>query len=468
MSKKGGKAAPAEKPVIAHLTVKVLSGHSLPNVDTGVLGDVSDPYVKVSLGAVTKKTPTIDNNLNPVWSKDNEFSFEVTSLSDKLEFEVFDEGKLRDRTIGKTSVFLKGLQTETTIQMREKLEGAASGELAFEVLLEPVYQKIDFEAEKQRLTKLIVAASEKAPQKVAPYLKQAAPILATLVVSFMTALPYILKVANMFNKIIEKMPENILYASIGCVVCFFGGIFPATIAAAEAWMLCGGTKAVEALKDLYTESVKALVATKKDDGVDANNDGIPDVDQIGSQELLVRKVSLVAKTIDPAKVNAAVGCLFTGWLGVLATLQIRFARTITLGQVIGDCLYKVASHAEPLINSFVPEEYHKWTEVAVRWACKVTAISVAWWIERVISAFHSAIRGGLLFARHLLAFCNEKGYLKFEDHNKSYLDEMIGWSIAAFGFVLQFMLGFSAPFPLNVVLFPLTVLETFVIWSVSA
>jgi hypothetical protein len=57
---------------------------------------------------------------------------------------------------------------------------------------------------------------------------------------------------------------------------------------------------------------------------------------------------------------------------------------------------------EPAMKLVVPEDYHKWIPVTVGWACKSLGMSVAWFIQRVVSAFTSAIRGGLMCVRHLM------------------------------------------------------------------
>jgi len=49
-----------------------------------------------------------------------------------------------------------------------------------------------------------------------------------------------------------------------------------------------------------------------------------------------------------------------------------------------------------------------------------------------------------------------------ENDEDTYLDEILGWSLAAIGFYFQYTLGFSVPFPLNIVLFPLQITESMI------
>ena len=47
------------------------------------------------------------------------------------------------------------------------------------------------------------------------------------------------------------------------------------------------------------------------------------------------------------------------------------------------------------------------------------------------------------------------------DPDESYLDEAVGYSLAAVGFLFQIFNGFSLPFPLNLIFLPLTIVEWF-------
>lgn len=323
------------------------------------------------------------------------------------------------------------------------------------------------EAEAKRLTKIIEELGSKVPAKVSPYVKMAAPYLAMAWIYFMIALPYIITTVSKAQELCAQLPEKIVYALVGFCVCFFGGVFPATIAAVEAWHLCGGDEAMECCKTLYAEFQKVHAASGKDDAKDLDGDGVPDVLQMAPKDLVMHKARLALKAVNPETVSDGVVGLYTGWVGVLAILKIQFAKTVTLGEKIGEKLYEPASRLEPTICGMVPEEYQKWVPCVVRWSCKLSAISMAWMVSRVISAFHSAIRGGLLFGRYLVDYLHEKGYLKV-DSSGGYTDEAIGWAVALCGLLFQFACGFGVPFPFNLVLWPLQLVESFIVWSVAS
>ena len=53
------------------------------------------------------------------------------------------------------------------------------------------------------------------------------------------------------------------------------------------------------------------------------------------------------------------------------------------------------------------------------------------------------------------------------DPETSYFDEAVGYSLAACGVLWQLSTAFSAPFPLNLVLLPLEIVEWLLRWQIS-
>lgn len=321
--------------------------------------------------------------------------------------------------------------------------------------------------EKARYQKMIEAASDKAPEKVRPYIKKVAPFIALAIVYVEIAMPYVVQGMKKAKELYDLLPETLLYAIIGFCMCFFGGVFPASIAAVEAWSVCGGKEAIKDVQKLYSEITKAGDASKKDDDVDADGDGVADVNQIDSKALLQRKTMVVLKAIDPDSCSGALTGLYTGWIGVLAVLKIQFAKTVTLGNAIGDRMFSLTMKLAPALDAAVPEEYKKWVPAVIKWVCKAIAITLAWWIQRVISAFHSSIRGGLMFSRGIVNFLHQKGHISFSDED-SEIDEYAGWAVAAVGFLFQLWMRFGAPFPFNILLLPVSFVEAFIVYSVGS
>ena len=93
-------------------------------------------------------------------------------------------------------------------------------------------------------------------------------------------------------------------------------------------------------------------------------------------------------------------------------------------------------------------------------------VSIAWTVERILSAFHSAMRGGLLFSRNILSYLGEMNYVQI-NHEETLLDEAVGYGLALVGLFFQLSFGFGLPFPLNILLFPFTIAEYILIALVN-
>lgn len=319
--------------------------------------------------------------------------------------------------------------------------------------------KGEFLVDAERWKKILLAAKDKCPKQVQPYVDKAAPILAYVFVAILWLVPYIVKAIEFVADLISKVPENILYGALGFLVCFFGGVFPATIAAVEAWELYGGRQAVDDVKVIYQELGKAKKASDEDDKTLSK-------DESGKQ-LLEHKLHIVLTEVDPGKIYSAAGDLAAGWVGVIATLKVKFARVISLGAVVGKLLYeKGLIHIEPLVKKVVPEEYHKWVSVVLQMICKAWAIHICWFVQRFVEAIHSATRGGHMFGAFVNQLLKDKGIkLPFSDH---VVDIGVTWGLAAFGLLFQFSRMFSLPFPLNILLWPIQIIEGIVVWSIMS
>jgi hypothetical protein len=256
----------------------------------------------------------------------------------------------------------------------------------------------------------------------------------------------------------------------------------------------GGRKTVvEAVSDLAEEAMIIIEESKKDDKEDKNKDGVKDVDQITKKEYMTRKTKLVLKKMNPEKVDKAIAAMYRVWLAVIAVLTIQFARTISLALTISDFLrMPVDRFIAPTINIVMPADYKKWVPIVLGWyvgACflslvtgwglqcrdclhiallspflhgsfiihritKSIAISIAWYLQTIISAFSSALAGGLMMARALFDFGIERGWFS-GSHEDTPVDEFASYLFAALGFYFQYSIRFDVPFPFNLLLWPL-------------
>lgn len=145
----------------------------------------------------------------------------------------------------------------------------------------------------------------------------------------------------------------------------------------------------------------------------------------------------------------------------------QFAKTIALANSISHIVEKPAEKfILPHLEKLLDPEYKKWAKPVMSYTIKSCAVSVAWTIQRVISAFHSAMRGGLMFSRNILQYLSKMGYIQI-NHEETVLDEVVGYSMALLGLYCQLRYAFSLPFPLNVILFPFTIMEYILIGMVN-
>lgn len=177
-------------------------------------------------------------------------------------------------------------------------------------------------------------------------------------------------------------PELLLPSLIGIIMCFFGGSYMTLIAAVEAYRLCGYEQSLKCLRNIAEDSQKFASAYREDDVKDDNHDGIADVLQISKQDLVKRKALLFFRTIDPIRLSEALHGLNSGFLAVVATLKLQFAKAITLGHAIGTIIERPAlQYIVPTVDNILPSEYKKWAVPIVSYTMKSMAISLAWFLQ---------------------------------------------------------------------------------------
>eukprot|EP00928_Gymnodinium_smaydae_P008232 TRINITY_DN12992_c0_g1_i1.p1 TRINITY_DN12992_c0_g1~~TRINITY_DN12992_c0_g1_i1.p1 ORF type:complete len:1121 (+),score=232.44 TRINITY_DN12992_c0_g1_i1:178-3540(+) len=129
------------------LSVRVIAAYNLVNMDSGMFGDVSDPYVTMKLSSQTdkqrKRTITIPNNLNPTWNS-SPFLFPIKSVDELLQLEVFDDDQKalissEDDFIGRMTIPLVQFinNPNTPVRIRDALHDIEHGELEVEIGFSP-------------------------------------------------------------------------------------------------------------------------------------------------------------------------------------------------------------------------------------------------------------------------------------------------------------------------------------------
>ncbi len=287
-------------------------------------------------------------------------------------------------------------------------------------------------------------------------MEKIAPLINFFTAIFDFIAPYVSLVYGKFRKIYRRVPMDIFYACFGLLLAFFGGTFVLSLVVIEtinnsSWDMIkyNAEKVFYDMKSLwkrYNEEHKAV--ERKESLIETN-----------PQELARKVDFFLVNCKDPKRIMDMISGIGTAFLSVLAVLNSNFAKVISLGTSIGEAFKRPANYIlVPTFAYLLPKKYHHWIYPAINYSCKTVAISLAMIFQRIISSIQSGIRGGLMFSRRTLKYLNYKGYYKF-DSEKSYLDEIIGWTIALIGVYFQIRNKFALFFPFNLILFPLLILE---------
>ena len=378
--------------------------------------------------------------------------------------------------------------------------------------------------QEDRIAALIDEAAKRSPPQLAEFLLKASPILVPVTSTAVFILnwvgPLYFKLGQFIYWFLSSLPWDLLQAVLGLCLCFFGGGYCATIAAAEAFLMHGWPTTHRNLLLVYEDVLAMHEAQTADDKKDDDGDGIADVKQIPAAELVDRKIRVAAQAVkDPQRLATAIGGLYTGWLSVQAVLRIKFARTI---QVAVTCATFVEYYAVkalmPMLTPFVGKEVRKrareelegrlgaprpprppllrpstaachtrllnspssplppshscprqfvhWLPTVISSWTRAFFVYWAWKMQEVVSAFQSGLRGGLMFSRGLMNYLNKKGFKKFFflslEGESSHVDEIVGYAIAALGVYVQWNLGFGMPFPVNIIMWPMDIVEWYI------
>jgi len=250
----------------------------------------------------------------------------------------------------------------------------------------------------------------------------------------------------------------------------------ASLAALSAFQQFGWNKVQVELQVVWEQLKLVQQANEEDNMLDEDGDGVADVDQIAANELAQRKIEMAMKSItEPARLQRAFGGLFSAYLAVLATLRLEFARTTAFALSIAEMVSLTVLRAVlPAVTAALGQELAHWAKTIIETSLFFVAIIFAWLIQTIISAFYSGLRGGKMFADALIQELIDRDLLdkvpfvqKPFDPDESYLDEVIGYAIAAAGFSFQLFNGFQVPFPLDILFLPLTILEWFLKIQIS-
>eukprot|EP00331_Platyophrya_macrostoma_P024578 CAMPEP_0176435046 /NCGR_PEP_ID=MMETSP0127-20121128/17065_1 /TAXON_ID=938130 /ORGANISM="Platyophrya macrostoma, Strain WH" /LENGTH=339 /DNA_ID=CAMNT_0017817951 /DNA_START=44 /DNA_END=1063 /DNA_ORIENTATION=+ len=325
----------------------------------------------------------------------------------------------------------------------------------------------------QQRTSLIQGFIEEAGNRLPQYKKQidaVGPVIVKIADTIDAAYPYGIegykKCVQLWELAQPYNPQRYFPLLLGFAMCFFGGSFVTLIAAVEAVRLSIWERLFAGIKILYQNYTIAEAQSKKDDEVDADGNGVADVLEISDRDLLTRKLYVFARSVDPQQVSDASLTIWSAVLAVIATLRIHFAQAITLGTSLGEMAQNhLSSVTQPILQQSLPAELQKWVPVANGFLFKFTGVIAAWFLSRIISGFHAAVRGASLIVTNALILAKEHGIEVFDPQSPK--ATALSMAVAFLGFYWQLSNGFSIPFPLNLLLLPLTFAEWLLSFLVS-
>eukprot|EP00758_Cryptobia_borreli_P006481 Tbor_TRINITY_DN5158_c0_g3::TRINITY_DN5158_c0_g3_i1::g.25753::m.25753 len=300
--------------------------------------------------------------------------------------------------------------------------------------------------------------------KYKPYIEKVTPALVKCGNMVDTIYPYVEIVVNKCKVIWYRLqpynPQQFSPLLFGLLICFFGGYYATLIAAFECVRLVIWQRMYVAFSVLVKNYKEASEASREDDLMDEDNNGISDVNELAKKELLSRKINLFLRTINPDEVTEAASTIWAGMLSVVATLRVHLAQSITLGCSVGEVMDNhLRRHVEPLIACILPTKMKAWGPVGTGYVFRIIGCTVAWFLRRILIGFHAAVRGADMFVSNAIIIGHKHKYIPDKIAPKGPHATAMASLVAFMGFYWQVSNNFGLPFPLNLVFFPVTLAE---------
>jgi len=264
----------------------------------------------------------------------------------------------------------------------------------------------------------------------------------------------------------------ILQMAFGLALCFFGGEYTASVACVEAARHFGGKQLVEHLSEIHKDARKAGLANASDDYWHGRQEA-----KMSCCDQIMHKARVLMTPVkDPDRLMAAMSMFFCLCIAVVATVHYTFAKVLVLGLAIAEMItFTFVRLLAPIFASAMGNDLHLWVHpvigVAMKTACVIAGLVVLICFDHgrdIWSTIYTSLRGAHLFALGVFHVLHKKQLLRrFPDWlvkkpvnpNQTYVDEYIWYPIAAAGIYLQIKLNFRLPFPYNIALLPVTIVE---------
>ncbi|KPA78256.1 hypothetical protein ABB37_06408 [Leptomonas pyrrhocoris] len=252
--------------------------------------------------------------------------------------------------------------------------------------------------------------------------------------------------------------EEFVPMLIGLALCFFGGAYTMLIAVVETVRLVCWEDLQNSFAVLKRNYEIAAEQNRKDNAIDADGNGVADVQEMDRNELFTRKAALFLKSVDIESVQTAARTIASAFLSVMATLRVKFARSLALGGSLTN-MAKEYIHLEQWLSEVLPPDTKKWAGVLANVVVGAVTMTFATLLSGVISIVHCCICGANMCVQHAIRIASERGLLEEDISMESTRARALVAMVAAMGFFWQLSHSGSQPFPFNLILLPLTIAE---------
>ena len=278
--------------------------------------------------------------------------------------------------------------------------------------------------------------------------------------------PAILAVLKLVDLIIPYLPQLWIlckqaYAAVlpfwdelsviwGIILTFFGGSFMLTVTTIEAFRLVGNEKIVTAWKKIEDDVLRL---------VKEYNEQNTGTESLTPDKWVQKNGNIVLREVNPDDCRDALVGFYAGFGAVIACLRNQFAQVIALGVSFGGVLenHFGVSHVIPFIKALVPEEHWKWVPFLSQIVFRLPTTIIVWCLQRIISAFYSAMRGADILSNACLNFLHKRAIVKEEPNHK--VRAFVSAVFTVLGLSFQLSYGFGLPWFLSVPLLPFTLIE---------
>ena len=234
------------------------------------------------------------------------------------------------------------------------------------------------------------------------------------------------------KRLYNQCPFEVISAILGLLLCFFGGAFVTTIAAAEAFRLCGGSRTMRHIRTIYRDYQRFKITQRQHKRQNPGN-------AMNGKDTLFAALRSVR---DPDRLTSSVSGIYTAVLAMFTTLRLQFARTITLGAAIGETIKNpVLRFVSPSVERLVEQDFKKWVAPATEWGCRFLGVSIAFYAQRVLAAVQSSLRGGQMCVSNAAAYLRGKQIIPTTTHDAT-IDNLGGYALALLGMYFQLHWGY--------------------------